>query len=461
MDERLAALESECSAAIAAAREPHAEVYVHDSDKGFARFSRGELDQHVALEESKVVARVALKDGDGWRVASYSTNSVERRAIANAIRQAAALARTTPVREGWPGLTEGDGSLRISAQPADGSMASFRRAEDRVAKVLPILTLSRAHNLWAAGAYEATETRAVIVNSRGVRRAGMSTFSTCKVFALDADRNSGFSQRTARDPAELHTEIIAQEAVDKCLAGKDPIALPAGEYDVVLEPPAVVELLEWLAFTTFGARELADGTSAFTDRIGTQITGQNITLVDRDDGAFGLDFDREGTDRSRVVLIENGIAKGAVYDRYHAAQQRIESTGHAAPVSAFEDTPLPQALTLFGGDRTTASMVAGLKRGLHISRFHYVNGFLEPRRTLMTGLTRDGTFLIENGERARGVRNMRFTDSVFEAFSRCEGLSQTLDAVPTWWSDSGAFRAPAMLIRGLRFTGAGVEPPRL
>jgi predicted Zn-dependent protease len=150
-----------------------------------------------------------------------------------------------------------------------------------------------------------------------------------------------------------------------------------------------------------------------------------------------------------------------VYDRLYAARDGVASTGHAAPPSSWDDAPVAQSLVMLGGDDTLASLVARVDRGLWISRFHYVNGLIEPRRAVMTGLTRDGTFTIERGERGRGVRNMRFTDSVLEAFSRCEGLTRALSAVPTWWSDSGAFRAPAMLIRGLEFTGGGVEPPTL
>jgi predicted Zn-dependent protease len=145
-----------------------------------------------------------------------------------------------------------------------------------------------------------------------------------------------------------------------------------------------------------------------------------------------------------------------VYDRLFAARAGKRSTGHAAPPGGMIEAPLPQSIQMAGGGATLEELVAGVDRGLHITRFHYVNGFLDPRRTLMTGLTRDGTFLIEGGKRTRGVRNMRFTDSVFEAFARADGLTALREAVPTWWSDAGAFVAPAIRIRAFRFTGAGV-----
>jgi predicted Zn-dependent protease len=223
----------------------------------------------------------------------------------------------------------------------------------------------------------------------------------------------------------------------------------------------VVELLEWLAFTTFGAREVRDGTSAFAGRLGQRVTGARVTLFEdgADERSFVARFDREGTARARVTLIENGVATSALYDRLHALREGRRSTGNAAPASAWEDAPIAQALTMQGGEDTLEGLIAKVDRGLWISRFHYVNGFIEPRRTVMTGLTRDGTFEIERGARGRGVRNMRFTDSVFEALTRCEGLTRALECVATSWNDGGAISAPALLIRGLRFTGGGVQPP--
>ncbi len=458
MDERLDAMLRDAREGLARSKVPAAEAFVHASDRGFARFSRGELDQHVELEERRAVVRVAHTVDGRSQIASVTTSDISASGIARAATRASEMAKVTPVTEGWPGF-----ATRDEPAPASRSSiaATMRSAEERAGAVGRILETCRERSLAAAGAFESSEHRTALVNTLGLERAQRTPFATCKVFALDAGGSSGFAQQTRRSAADIDVDAIASRAVDKCMAGRDPVALPPGEYDVVLEPSAVVELLEWLAFTTFGAREVADGTSAFAGRIGERVTGSNVTL--RDEGAgdrsFSSAFDREGTARSSLVLIDRGVATSVAYDRLYAAREGRASTGNAAPPSSWDDAPIAQSLVMDGGSDTLESLVSKVDRGLWITRFHYVNGFLDPRRTLMTGLTRDGTFVIDRGARGRGVRNMRFTDSVFEALSRCEGLSSLIEAVPTWWSDGGAFYAPAVLLRGLRFSGGGVDPP--
>ena len=114
---------------------------------------------------------------------------------------------------------------------------------------------------------------------------------------------------------------------------------------------------------------------------------------------------------------------------------------------------VPANIRMEAGQKTSEDLISAVSNGLLITRFHYVNGMLEPRRAVMTGLTRDGTFLIRDGRLARGVRNLRFTDSVLEAFSRIEGVSTTLRTLGTWWSSLGSVTAPTILVRGFEFTG--------
>jgi PmbA protein len=461
MDERTRSLLDDAREGLRRSRVAEAEVFVSASDRGFARFSRGELDQHVELEERKAIVRAAERDGAAWRIASVSTTDTSVDGIARAAERALAIAKVTPVTEGWPGFADGD----EPAPPARAAIEpAMRSAEERSRAVGAMLSRCRARSMQGAGAFESSEYSATLVNTRGLERAERTPFASCKLFALDADGISGFAQMTSRNAAEIDVDAVAARAIEKCAAGRDPVILGAGEYDVVLEPAAVVELLEWLAFTTFGAREVHDGTSAFAGRIGERVTGAQVTLVEAgaSDESFVAGFDREGTARQRVTLIDAGVARGSVSDRLHAAKSGARSTGNAAPPSGWDDAPVAQTLELEGGEADSVeALVARVDRGLWISRFHYVNGLIEPRRTVMTGLTRDGTFVIERGERGRGVRNMRFTDSVFEALARCDGMTRALEAVPTWWSESGAFRAPAVLVRGLRFTGGGVLPPTL
>jgi predicted Zn-dependent protease len=199
-------------------------------------------------------------------------------------------------------------------------------------------------------------------------------------------------------------------------------------------------------------------------RLGERITGDGVDLVEDplcDDSAlgFGAPFDREGTWRRRVPLVERGVARAILYDRTCAARMGGASTG-SAQLPSLGSAGGVGATSLMLGAGTAAGvddLLAGVKRGLYVCRLHYVNGLLDPRRAVMTGLTRDGCFLVENGKLGRAVGNMRFTDSLLEGLARCDGMTRERKAVPTWWSDSGAFVSPAVRIRDWRFNGRSQE----
>lgn len=432
----------------------HADLYLRRQRRNVARFSRNVLDQHAEHDEPQATARAGIRTNSGWQTAEVTTADLSPKSLVGALRLANSLAARAPVRDDFQGFAGPSAAPEHPNRVARSTLDAT--ADDRATRVGAILALARAAKVTAAGLLEASSTEIAVANTEGLARFAASTLASCRVFALDADGVSGFAQHTHRDLDTLDAESLARHAISRCLEGKDPVALDAGDYDVVLEPPAVTELLEWMGFTTFGARGVEDGTSALAGRFGQRITGPKVTVVDDvtdpSPDAFGLPFDREGTSRARVVLIDAGVARACVTDRAHAARMGTESSGHACPPGG-DGAPAPTAVEMAGGDDTLESLQSRVLRGLYIARFHYVNGLLDTRRALMTGMTRDGTFLIERGERTRGVRNLRFTDSVLEAFARIDGLSRLRAAVPTWWNDAGAFIAPAVLIRGLRFTG--------
>jgi predicted Zn-dependent protease len=198
-------------------------------------------------------------------------------------------------------------------------------------------------------------------------------------------------------------------------------------------------------------------------RIGERITGEAITIeedpLDPSDLGLAAPFDREGTWRRKVTIVERGDAREVLYDRTYAARMRApgRSTG-----SALLESVGACSLHLSPGDASsTADLISGMRRGLYVCRLHYVNGLLEPRRAVMTGLTRDGCFLVEDGKIARAVGNMRFTDSFLEALARADGMTRARRAIPTWWSDAGACVVPAVRMRALRFNGRSQERPKL
>jgi PmbA protein len=443
------------------AGEAEAEVYLRVAERGCARFAGGELGQHMELTEPMAVLRVAR----GSRVAETMTSVLDRDALVAALRATGLAAQIVPEVEGFPGFA-GPGDAH--AQPPRFSHATARAtAEERVAKVGPVLATIRAAGLVAAGMLETSTASEAVATTRGCARSHDSTTSSVRVWALEtpgAGGAAGYGGQVHRDFRALRVEEEVDRAVASCKRSRDPVALDEGTYDVVMEPEAVTELLEWLASIAFGAAEVEQGTSPFAGRLGERITGAGVEVaedpLDASDVGFGVPFDREGTPRRRVPLIVDGVATAVLYDRTYAARLGAESTGSAVlPGFASPGGVGPTAVSLGAGSASGVDeLVSGVDRGLYVCRLHYVNGLLEPRRAVMTGLTRDGCFLIEKGKITRAVGNMRFTDSFLEGLARSDGATRARKAVPTWWSDAGAFVSPAVRIRALRFNGRSQVP---
>ncbi|MCA9594362.1 MAG: TldD/PmbA family protein [Myxococcales bacterium] len=444
------------TAALHRAGEAEAEATGRFARRGFARFYVGDLGQHMQLEEPHATVRVAK----GKRVAEVSTSSLDEAGLVEAIQTAARMAPSLPEDDSFPGFAPNEGTVTVL--PARYSDSTARATpEERVARLAPVLDSIAKAGLHATGVLDTTTSMDAVANTRGVARSYRATLAHFKVWALEsagAGGAAGHGQSAHRDLDALALQAETERAIADALRGKNPVPIEPGSYDVVLEPEAVAELLEWLAVIGFGAQEVHQGSSPLSGRLGERITGPLLTVTEDPLGELSLapPFDREGVLRRRVELLDGGIAKGFVSDRTWAERMGTTSTGNAAAPSRFGgSSPAPSALVVAGGgEPSTEALIQGMERGLYVRRLHYVNGMLEPRRAVMTGLTRDGTFLVEGGKVTTPVVTLRFTDSILEAFARCDGMTQERKLLPNWWSESGSVAAPAVRIRGLRFTGS-------
>lgn len=418
--------------------------------RGLARFANNAIGQHQETIETETTVRV-LEQG---RLALSSTSHLGPDPIAHAILQAKEACAHLPPVEGHPGFGAPDREIAKTPAPASATLeATPATRTEMIAAAFP---RALAEGMVLSGTVGTTTVGAAVVTTGGRRATGLVAHAGIRVFALTPDGASGYGGQFDRDVSKLEPDRVVAIAMDRCKRSHDPMTLEPGAYDVVLEPPAVAELCEWLSMASFGAREVEQGTSLLAGRAGQRVTGERITIDDDPDLAIargvGLPFDREGTPVSRVSLIDRGLAGEPVLDRLHAARVGRRSSGHAF-MSEGEIVPVAQALHLHAGTARADELVGGLERGIHVARFHYVNGLLDTRRAVMTGMTRDGTFWVEHGKPVRAIRNMRFTDSILEAFARADAIGDVLEAVPPWWSDQAAIFVPAMRIRGLRFTG--------
>ncbi len=439
--------------ALARAGQPAVELVLRHKRRGAARFSGGALDQHMALEEPLVVARVAV----GKRVAEAQGSILDAAAIAEVVADAARAAAFVPEVAEFPGFA-GAGTAHATAARVSAATASLDDAA-RTELLRPVLERIASVGLVAAGLLETIVDDVAVVTTAGCRRAHRGTSANFKVWATEtagATGASGVGGQLARDVSELAIGRETERAIERCLRGKDPIALEQGDYDVVFEPGAVAELLEWLSAIGFGAPELEQGTGPM--RLGERVTGEGISITEdptADDATgFAVPFDREGTPRRRVALVEGGIAKEVLHDRTTAARLGATSTGSALFPDAGTAGIGASGLRLEGGDAASVDeLLAGIDRGVYVCKLHYVNGFVATPRAVMTGMTRDGFFLVEKGKITRAVKNLRFTESFTEALARCDGRTRAVTAVPTWWSDGGAVVAPALRVRRFAFRG--------
>ena len=410
------------------------------------RFSGSAITQAAALVDPVVQARVAIGRRIGVARDVASTPALLARAIE--------LARVSPEQPHFRGFANPapypPAPRALYEQTAALTCADHGRALETI-----FLRAAR-HGLACAGAYKSGTTAIGIVNSRGVRAEHVMSHAKLDVIATSGDA-SGYATFYGADASALDPAAMAERASEKAARMRDPLDLEPGAYDVVLEPPAVVESLEWMAMTAFGAREVEQGQSFLAGRTpGDELTGPHTNWFDDAAGDCGvppLPFDCEGTPKQRVRFVDGGRAGQPCHDLRTAARAGTHSTGHAPPPGDEADGPFPTHVQMAPGDDSFDDLVAEVERGLLVTRFHYVNGLLDPRRALQTGMTRDGLFLIEQGKVTRGVRNLRWTESMLDVFSRMDGATRERQAVGTSWTSAGAFIAPSVLLRQFHFTG--------
>jgi predicted Zn-dependent protease len=254
----------------------------------------------------------------------------------------------------------------------------------------------------------------------------------------------------------LDLEKLANEAAHK-VTNQEPIQIDPGEYEVVLEPYAVSEMLDFLAALGFHALALQEGRSFFCETLGKKIVDPKVTVYDDglDPAGLAIPFDFEGIPKQKVMFFESGVAGGVTYDSFTAGREGKESTGHGL-ISPNTAGPIPINLVMKGGESSLEEMVRSVRKGIYVTRFHYTN-VVEPMKAVITGMTRDGTFLIKEGEITAPIKNLRFTESILKAFSRVSAISKDRKICSEGTGYSRRFItgtvAPAVKVDGFNFSG--------
>lgn len=419
------------------------EVVFLSRAQSLTRFANSMVHQNVSELDAGLRVRVVL----GQKIGVASTNNLSSPALDEAVERALAVAKVSPENPDFRSLPEPQPVQSVEAWvPATAD----HNPEDRAAVVGVICRRARERQLNAAGAFEVNAAELAVGNSLGVFAYHPQTTSQLRAVVM-ADSGSGYHALTSLDATALDVEEVASVAIDKALRSRDPQPIEPGQYDVVLEEPCVDGMVTFLAYMGLGAQAIREKRSFMVGHFGQRLADPRISLWDDglDPSGTPLPFDFEGQPKRRVDFFDQGVASAVVYDSLTAALEGVENTGHALP-SPNTYGPLPLNLFMAGGDLSREELIGRVDRGLLVTRFHYVN-IVHPLKTILTGMTRDGTFLIEKGEVKGPVRNLRFTQSVVEALSRVDGLSRETKLEKGWY---GGSRVPALLVRGFTFTSS-------
>jgi predicted Zn-dependent protease len=412
------------------------QVTLSVGESSLTRFADSIIHQNVSERNADLAVRAVI----GKKIGYATTNKLDDESIRSVVETAVNFARHSAENPDFVSLPEPEPITEINSY--DERTAEYG-PEDRASAVAGLVEEGRRRGATAAGQLSNGYREYAVVNSLGVSAYNPRTIAAMTT-VMTAGSGHGYADDIAHRIGEINPIKAAIEAAKTAARGKDPQSIEPGEYDVILLPYAAGDLAESLGYLGLGALSVQEGRSFM--EFGEPIVGENITIWDDGLDPRGLpqSFDPEGVPKQRVDMIVNGVGKAVVYDSYTAKKEGRESTGHATGgVGTYG--PMPMNMFMQPGDASIEEMIASTKRGILVTRFHYTN-VIHPVLTLITGMTRDGTFLIEDGRITKPLKNLRFTDSVLERLSNVEMISRETRR-------QGMVVAPAIKARGFRFTG--------
>jgi PmbA protein len=416
------------------------EVEVDAGVDALTRFANNTIHQNVAEQTLSVSVR-SVFDG---RTARASTNKMDDESLRRIVAASATLAKSQPK---VPGLLSMPGPQKYVAVKRYFPGTAGATPDDRARAVAAVVANADKRRQTAAGIFSTGAFTTLLANSRGLYAAHRQTRAEFSVTMLEGD-SSGWAKGNSPDIRRIDPDALAATAIEKSVTSRHPREVAPGHWTVILEPSAVQDLVGFLSYD-FAGTSVMDQRSCFNKRIGKRIMGENVTV--RDDFTHplqsGAPFDGEGMPRQKVLLIERGVPKNLVYARATAGKMKARPTGHGFPLPN-EYGEAPVNIVIEGGKTPLTEMVASTERGILVTRFWYIRE-VDPYDKIVTGMTRDGSFLVENGRIISGIRNFRFNQSLLEMLSNVEQLGPVVRAAG---EESFEMVAPAMKIRDFHFT---------
>lgn len=410
---------------------------------GLTRFAKSAIHQSASREDTGLHVRVVR----GGRVGVAATNDFSPEGALRTARSAKEMADVVAPDPLWPGLAGPAEPPRRDGFDEATAEATPERRADAVARLIATCP----PGFTAAGAYETQAMEVGVANTEGQRCWAPTTQASITTVMSGGDGGNGFAEVFAAKAESVDPGSVGARASQKAVASQKPKPLEPGVYPVVLEPAAVSTLTGFLAYVGFGGRSLIEGRSCFSGKQGQKVAADAISIWDdaSDPSTLGVPFDFEGVPRQRVDLIKGGVFLDAVYDLRTAKEAGRTSTGHGLPAPNPEG-PFPLNLFLGTGESSVEDMIAATERGVLVTRFHYSN-VVNPVESSITGMTRDGTFLIEDGEIAGPVMNFRFTQSILDALSDVSMIGREPELASEFFFSAAC--VPALKIERFNFSG--------
>ena len=433
------------------------EVLVYGTHNALTRFANNVIHQNVAEENIVVSVRTAF----GGRTARATTNKLDDESLERAVQASESLAK---VQHPDSDLLPLPGPAELGPAAAAAPSRCFPEtasvsAEQRAATVKTMVAIAEKNKLTTAGVFANSESVEGVFNSRGLADWHTQTSSEISITMLAGD-SSGWQKANSPNVANLDAKALAEIAAQKAASSASPKEMPPGKYTVVLEPAAVLDLVGFM-FYDFGGLAVLDQRSFLNNRVGTKLFGDNINIWD--DVAHplqsGSPFDGEGVRRKLVQLVENGVVKRLVYARASAAKMAaseyknnvgpIEPTGHGFPLpNEMGEAPANIVFGTPAHPQSLEQMIASTERGVLVTRLWYIRE-VDPYEKILTGMTRDGTFSVEDGKVRGGVFNFRFNQSLIHMLTNVEAMGTPVRASG---EESFDMVVPAMKVKDFNFT---------
>ncbi|MGA8437781.1 MAG: TldD/PmbA family protein [Candidatus Sulfotelmatobacter sp.] len=441
------------------------EVLISGGRFALTRFANNTIHQNVEEENHVVSVRTVF----GGRTARAFTNRFDDDSLRRVVASSESLAKVQhpdPDMLPMPDAREAAGNAGGDLPKGSGQVPSRRFEETasitpqlRADGVRTVVEVAKKHELTTAGIFSSSESVEGIFNSRGLNKWHAQTLAEVSITML-ADDSSGWQKANSPDATNLDPSSLAEVATKKAIDSAHPAEIPAGKYTVILEPAAVLDIVGFM-FWDYSGMAILDQRSFLTGRIGEKSFGENITISDDVTHPLqtGCPFDGEGMRRQTVPLVENGIVQRVVYARATAERMKrseqkekvgpIAPTGHGfALPNEMGEMPVNIVFATPQDPQTLPQMIASTERGVLVTRLWYIRE-VDPYEKIVTGMTRDGTFLVQDGQLRQGVRNFRFNQSLIHMLSCVEGMSVPVRACG---EESFDMVVPAMKVRDFNFT---------